>query len=174
MAESEAAADPVEAARAVVLRSLSTAPRTRSQLAESLASRGVPEDVATATLDRFEELGLIDDADFAQMWVRSRHQRKGLSRRALRHELGKKGVPKEDIDSALADVDEDSEYRAALGFAQRKVRSMSALETEARRRRLMGALARRGYSSGLSARVAREVLADQAEDVDVADDYLVE
>ena len=50
------------------------APRTRKQLAEKLADRDVPADVATAVLDRFEEVQLIDDAEFARMWVRSRSQ----------------------------------------------------------------------------------------------------
>lgn len=154
-----------ELAREVLLRSLSASPKTRAQLAELLATKGVPEDVASATLHRYEELGLIDDAEFARMWVHSRHQRKGLSRRALRHELGRKGVPKDDIDAALAEVDDAAEYQAALGFAQRKVRSMSALDPRARQRRLIAALARRGYASGLSALVARDVLDDLAEDL---------
>ena len=130
--------------------------------------------MATATLDRFEELRLIDDADFAQMWVRSPASAQRTLPRALRHELGKKGVPKETSTVTLADVDEDSEYRAALGFAQRKVRSMSALETEARRRRLMGGagspgLQQRGCPRGRRVRFRRP-----GRGVDVADDYLVE
>lgn len=57
------------------------APRSRLQLARKLAERKVPEHVAEAVLDRFEEVRFIDDAEFARMWVRSRSQTKKLARR---------------------------------------------------------------------------------------------
>src|SRR5690606_25077958 len=79
----DAEPDAAEVARTIALRLLSAAPRSRAQLAEKLAARDVPEDVAGALLDRYEEVGLLDDAAYADMLVRTRHAERGLARRAL-------------------------------------------------------------------------------------------
>ena len=67
-------ADLSQKARNIVLRQLSAAPKTRHQLAEKLLQREIPDDVVSEVLDRFEEVELIDDAAFAESWVRSRHR----------------------------------------------------------------------------------------------------
>ena len=66
--------DPESVARGICLRALTGAPKTRQQLADLLAARGVPDDAAEAVLDRFTEVGLIDDAAFARAWVSSRQE----------------------------------------------------------------------------------------------------
>src|SRR5207248_3069772 len=76
-------ADPVAVAREVCLRLLSDRARTRRELAQALRRKGVPDDAANAVLERFDEVGLIDDAAFAGQWVRSRHSHRGLARRAI-------------------------------------------------------------------------------------------
>ncbi len=160
-------ADPEEVARAILLRALTAAPKSRAQLAELLASRGVPVEVAEASLDRFEELRLIDDAEFARMWVRSRHEHRGLSRRALRYELTGRGVARQDIEEALTLVDDEDELRAATALARRKSSTVTGLPADVQRRRIMAALQRKGYSAGLASRVVSVVLAgaeDMSED----------
>ena len=100
-------------ARGICLRALTGAPKTRSQLAELLARRGVPEEAAEAVLDRFTEVGLIDDAAFARAWVSSRQAGRGLARRALQAELRAKGVDPEVAAEAVELVDDDDERAAA-------------------------------------------------------------
>lgn len=151
-------ADPAEVARTIVLNALTAAPKTRAQLAEILAKRGVPTGVAESCLDRFEELRLIDDAEFARMWVRSRHEYKGLSRRALALELQRRGVDRELIDEALEIVDDDSELAAALDVAKRKARSTAGLPHATRYRRVMGAVQRKGYSNSVATTAVRQAL----------------
>ena len=73
--------DPESVARGICLRALTGAPKTRQQLAELLSARGVPDDAAEAVLDRYTEVGLIDDAAFARAWVSSRQAGRGLARR---------------------------------------------------------------------------------------------
>jgi regulatory protein len=156
-------------ARAIVLRKLTAAPATRSQLSTLLARRGVPDDVAVAVLDRFEEVGLVDDAEYAAMFVRSRQQGRGLAKRALAHELRAKGVDDEVVREALTEVDPDDEYAAALVLVRKRWPSVAGLEREARMRRLLGMLARKGYPAGVSAAAISEVsgealaLAEQSE-----------
>lgn len=166
-ADQQPDADPVEAAKAIVAQQLSYAPRTRSQLADALARRGVPAEAAAQALDRFAELGYVDDTAFADAWVQSRHAGKGLSRRALEHELTRRGVSVETAREAAGQVDADAERAAAATLVGRKLASTRGLTPDARARRLVGLLARKGYSAGLAYAVVREVL---AADDDVLDD----
>ena len=154
----EPPADPESVARALCLRALTGAPKTRRQLADMLARRDVPEAAAEAVLDRFVEVGLIDDAAFARAWVDSRQSGRGLARRALQAELKAKGVDADVAAQAVETVDADDERAAALQLVQRRARSMQRLDRATATRRLIGMLARKGYGGGMAAAVVREVL----------------
>jgi regulatory protein len=160
--------DPESVARGICLRALTGAPKTRSQLADLLATRGVPEDSAETVLDRFTEVGLIDDAAFARAWVSSRQSGRGLARRALSAELRAKGVDPEVAAEAVEAVDDDDERASARRLVDRKVGAMRRLDRATATRRLMGMLARKGYSGGLAAAVVREAL-DSADADDLED-----
>jgi regulatory protein len=150
--------DPESVARGICLRALTGAAKTRQQLAELLAKRGIPEDAAEAVLDRFTEVGLIDDAAFARAWVSSRQAGRGLARRALSAELRAKGVDPEVAAEAVGEVDDEDERAAARRLVERKLGSMRRLDRATATRRLMGMLARKGYNGGLAAAVVRDVL----------------
>jgi regulatory protein len=152
-------ADPESTARLIALRLLDTQPRTRVELERALARRGVPADAAAAVLDRFTDVGLIDDEAFAQAWVTSRHAGRGLGRRALANELTRRGVPAEAVATAVATVSSDDEATAARALAARRLRTMSGLPAETKLRRLVGMLARKGFGHSLAVRVAREAVA---------------
>jgi regulatory protein len=152
------AADPEAIAQSIALRKLSTSARSRNELQSALASRRVPSDAADQVLDRLEEVGLIDDRRFARDWVESRQARRHLSRSALRHELQAKGVSREDIDLALEDVGRDEELGAARTLAGKKLGTMADLPREVQQRRIAGALARRGFSSDIVARVLADLI----------------
>lgn len=155
--EADPEADPEAVARQIVLRKLTAQARTRQELATALAAKRVPDEAAAVVLDRFTELGLIDDAQFARDWVESRQGRRGLSRRALRRELQNRGVDPEHIDEALAPVGSDEELAAARHLMEKKVRTMGRLDPEVRYRRLAGALARRGFAGGVIGTVLDEL-----------------
>jgi regulatory protein len=150
--------DPESVARAVCLRALTGSPKTRRQLAELLERRGVPDEAAETVLDRFGEVGLIDDAAFARAWVSSRQAGRGLARRALRAELHAKGVDAETAAAAVQLVDDEDEREAARRLVERKLPGMRRLDRATATRRLIGMLARKGYSGGLAAAVVREAL----------------
>jgi regulatory protein len=162
-------ADPVAVAREICLRLLTDRARTRQELAQALRRKGVPEDAAGAVLERFDEVGLIDDAAFAGQWVRSRHRNKGLARRAIAMELRRKGVGDEVAGEALAEVDAESEETRARELVDRKLRTMPADTPEQRKKaapRLVGMLARKGYGGGIAYRVVREALAAHGAEID--------
>lgn len=162
-------ADPESAARTIVLTKLTAQARSRHELAEALAAKDVPVEVADAVLDRFQQVGLIDDAAFADAWVRSRLASRGLSRTALRHELRRKGVADDVIGESLDQLDPDTELDAACRLIERKLRSTRQLPTDVRFRRLVGVLTRKGYPAGVSVRVVRRAIAADG-DIDVLDE----
>jgi regulatory protein len=152
-------ADPESVARRILLDQLTGRARSRKELSDKLASRNVPAEVATDLLDRFEEVGLVDDEAFARTWVSQRQQGKGLSRRVLAQELRRKGVDDEVAREALDEVEPAAELEAARALVRRKLRSMHRLDDQTATRRLVGMLARKGYPSGLAFGVVREELA---------------
>ena len=156
-------ADPYSVARSIALKQLTMAPRSRAQLRTAMAKRNVPDDVADAVLDRLEAVKLVDDAAFAESWVRSRQQGRGLARRALAHELRQKGIDDETASAALDGLGPDDELDSATRLVGRKIASTRGLDRNTRVRRLAGMLARKGYPSGLSMQVIRDALA--ADDV---------
>lgn len=144
-----------------MLAKLTASAKSRQELADALASRNVPDGVANRVLDRFEQVGLVDDTAFAETWVASRQRSRGLSRRALRHELHRKGVNDEAITAALEQVDPESERAAATELVERKLASTRRLDPDRRTRRLLGLLARKGYGPALATSVVREALASE-------------
>jgi regulatory protein len=134
-----------------------------------LGRRGVPDAVAERVLCRFSEVGLIDDATFAEQWVRSRHASRGLARHALAVELHRKGVGRDVADEALSGLDPDSERRRAGELVERKLRGLTMAGPEERARvgrRLLGMLARKGYPAAIATEVVRAALAAQGADED--------
>jgi regulatory protein len=154
-------------ARKILLDQLTGRARTRSELADKLAGRNVPDDVAARLLDRFEEVGLIDDAGFAREWVEQRQSGRGLARRALAQELRRKGIEDELAREVLDEIDPDDEVEVARRLVQAKLRSVRGLDRDRATRRLVGMLARKGHSSSVAFRVVREELEIDLEDPDL-------
>jgi regulatory protein len=154
-----------EQARALCLRLLTARARTRAELAGQLTKRGYPDDVSALVLDRLAEVGLIDDRDFAEQWVRSRHVNAGKGKRALVSELRTKGVDDEVIAAALADVDAGAERARAEQLVADKLRRERLTDDDDAKltRRLVGMLARRGYGQSMAFDVVKVALASERE-----------
>jgi regulatory protein len=152
-------ADQESVARTILLDALTGQARSRRELRDRLAKKGVPDELAERLLDRFSEVGLVDDAAFAQSWVESRQRSRGLARRALAQELRRKGVDDESARFALDGLDPAQEEAAAHTLVRKKLRSMHGLDHPTATRRLAGMLARKGYPAGLAFAVVRDELA---------------
>ncbi|OLF04330.1 recombinase RecX [Actinophytocola xinjiangensis] len=151
------------------LRLLTVRPRTRAELRQALLRKEITDQVADQVLGRLDEVGLIDDAAFADLWVRSRHTHQGLGRRALAMELRRKGVADDVAADAMATVDDEAEEERARQLVRKRLRSLTAADDTARVRKLVGMLARRGYSEGLAFRVVRDELRAAGEETDLLD-----
>ncbi|WIM95360.1 regulatory protein RecX [Actinoplanes oblitus] len=148
------------------MRQLAARPRTRAELARVLARKEISEEVIAEVLDRYDEVGIIDDAAFARAWVSSRHHGRGLARRALANELRQRGVDAEVAGEALEAVDEEAEAEAARALVDRKLRTATGTP-EAVFRRLVAMLARKGYPAGVAIRAVKDALA--ARDAEAAE-----
>lgn len=151
--------DAHDFARQIVLRQLTNAPKSRAQLEQALAKRDCDPGVASAVLDRMEEVGLVDDEAYAGMLVRSQQAGRGLARRALAQNLRQKGVADEVAESVLDEVDPAAEEDRARELVEKRLRRLHGLDVLVQKRRLAGMLARKGYSSEVSMRVIREAIA---------------
>lgn len=155
--------NPYDVARQIVLRLLTVAPRSRADLEKKLAQRGCVPEVARVVLDRMAEVGLVDDEAYAGMLVRSQRAGRGLARTALRSELRKKGIDKEVIEGAVADVSDEDERAQARRIVDKKLATMHGLPAQTQARRLAAVLARKGYGSEVSYAVVRAAIRDAPE-----------
>lgn len=161
---------PEERARQLCLRLLTHAPQTRAQLADALSRRGIPGEIADNVLERFTDVGLIDDAAFARAWVESRHYSRGLAGRALTAELKRRGVADDEIREAVAGLGPDAEVATARELVARKLAATKGQPAQARVRRLTGMLARKGYPPALAFRVIREAMGTEGTDADLGEE----
>ncbi|MGJ9372284.1 RecX family transcriptional regulator [Nesterenkonia sp. CF4.4] len=156
-----------EKARAVVLRRLTGSPKSRHQLAVALKEKDFHPEVITRVLDRMEEVHLINDVEFAQTWVRGRHELKNLGKSALRRELREKGISEHVAADALEQISAEDESEAARELVRRKLQGKTVptgpspeerAERDKLTRRLVSMLARRGHSPGAAFQIVREVI----------------
>ncbi|CAM3588303.1 recombination regulator RecX [Mycobacterium frederiksbergense] len=162
---SEKSAEPKreEQARDVCLRLLTVRARTRAELEAALTKRGYPDDVSARVLDRLVDVGLLDDAAFAEQWVRTRRANAGKGKRALAAELRTKGVDPELIAETLDSVDAGEWRVRAEELVATKLRREKLDDEVKVTRRLVAMLARRGYHQGMALDVVSTQLAQERE-----------
>jgi regulatory protein len=170
LAHESGSQDLYSEARSIVLNQLNFMPRSRKELETTLAKRHIEPDVAKSVLDRFEEIGMVDDAAFAELLIRSRCNTKRVSRSVLRQQLRQKGVDQEIIEAALTVISDADELRMATELVERKVRAMARLEPEVRKRRLFGLLSRKGYNTAIALRVIQDLEASDFNGTEVMSD----
>lgn len=145
----EGAASPGEiadAGEAALLRKLRTRSLSEREARDVLREREVDQASADEIVERFVRHGYLDDAKLAEQLVHTATERKGQGSRAIARTLAGRGIPRDVVDAALADLPDD-EFERALEFARSKARSMRDLDREVALRRLSGQLARRGYGA---------------------------
>ncbi|HZU56230.1 MAG TPA: regulatory protein RecX [Actinocrinis sp.] len=161
-AASESAGGGEAAARRIALDALSRAARTRGQLEALLQRKGIAPEAAEAVLDRFEEVGLIDDVGYSEAFVESRHRIRGQGGRALSAELRRRGVADDVVADAVGALDPEQEFETACRIARARYDRMPAVAAEVKLRRLAGFLARKGYSGAIVSRAVRHVVQEAA------------
>ncbi len=162
-------------------------PRARSvaEVRRRLTGAGYQPQLVDGAIDRLLELGMLDDEAFARAWVESRDRARPRGERAIRQELGLKGVDRSTVDLVLGErreataglPDEDGVTRsvdqaAAERLLARNARNLARLaDPRQRRQRAYALLARNGFDPEVCRTVAAGVMDEplEAED-DVEDD----
>ena len=139
--------DDAERAYERALHYLSFRPRSTWEVRLYLQKRGVTEASIDLALARLQRARLVDDREFARFWVDNRESFRPRGRWALRAELRQKGIAPEIIESAIEAVDEEAN---AMTAARRRAHRLDRSDEQTYRRRLMGFLRRRGFSTEIS------------------------
>ena len=136
-------------------------PRSEAEVRRRMERQGVRPDLVEKVIEKLTTVGLLNDAEFAQLWIENRETFRPRSRRMLRYELRQKGLDEEIISEALEQVDEEKDgRRLALKRGQR----LSHLNWPAFRQKLTGYLARRGYPYEITRSAVREAWQSLSED----------
>ncbi|MBV7301656.1 regulatory protein RecX [Corynebacterium sp. TAE3-ERU2] len=154
----EHAEEERQTVRAKALVLLNHRMRSEHEMRTRLLGYDYPPEVVDAVIDDLISQRLIDDALFASEWVRQRH-RKGKSRAVLNRELRDKGITADTRAEALEQVDDSDERSVAEAVAEKKARSIARppadfAERNKYLRRIVGALARRGFAQHMSMGIA--------------------
>lgn len=158
--EAPTSADPEErkaAAEETLVRKLRSRSLSVSEARNVLKGTQIDAEAIDEIIDRFCHRGYLDDRVLADLLVTSGTQRKGQGRVALGRALAQRGLSRDVIDEAMAALPDDDDERA-LEFARSKASSMARLDFDTALRRLVGQLARRGYSGSIAMTAARTAL----------------
>jgi regulatory protein len=150
-----------EAAWRTLLKALERRSFSVGEIRRRLRQKGHPPAAVEHAIARAVALRLLDDAAFARQFVQSRASR-GRGPERLRRDLRALSVAEPLIDRALRE--EWPEPEDALGLAaslaERRARQLGPIPREAKRRRLLAYLARRGFSGSRVSDLVRRVLAE--------------
>jgi len=148
-----ASAGAPRSAREDALRLLDRQRYTRRDLARRLRDKGhAPAEIEPA-LDRLDEVGLVDDAEYARAFIAGRWGRRAAGWRKIEQDLRARGVGADDVAEARRRFEAErgdeggvDETSAALRVVQQAARRYAGLDRRVRRQRLTALLLRRGFS----------------------------
>jgi regulatory protein len=148
-----------EAAWRALLRALERRSLATAQLRRRLVQKGHPPGAVDYAIARAVELGLLDDAAFARQFVETRSAR-GRGPARLRRDLTVLGIPRAHIDAAVNAhwTEPEAVLSLAADLARRRARQLRGLPREARRRRLLAYLGRRGFTGRLVSELVTRLL----------------
>ena len=149
-----------ERARSIILRLLEKGPKSSSELLEVLLKNEIPLEIAKPLIERFTEVELINDQVYAQDLADASRRTKGLARSMVKRKLETKGLDKELIDQVASEISDEDELAVATELAIKRLGQLSHLQPEARKRRLVGFLQRRGFGSSAVFAAIREAESD--------------
>jgi regulatory protein len=138
-------------------RLLARRPRSEAELRDKLGRAGLDEETAAAAVERLRTLHLVDDEEFARLWIEERARTRGRSGRALIAELEAKGVARPIAEAALLSAGVDDEAQARL-VAERALPRFARHAPEVQGRRLHHLLLRRGFEESVAEEVVRALL----------------
>jgi regulatory protein len=150
-----------EAAWRTLLKALERRSFSVGEIRRRLRQKGHPPEAVEHAIARAGEIRLLDDAAFARQFVHSRASR-GRGPARLRQDLRVLSVAEPLIDAALREQwpEPEDALGLAASLAARRARQLGAIPREAKRRRLLAYLARRGFSGARVTELVRRLLSE--------------
>ncbi len=150
-------------AQRLAVNYLSYRPRSSREITRHLARKGFGKDLARIVAQNLEKAGLINDAQFAAMFVRDRIKRRPVGRALLRRSLHEKGIAPQIVEQVLNHaLSDETQQEAARELASKRLRlhqsSFAKLDTAHKKKRLLEYLLRRGFSNDVAIKTVRAVL----------------
>jgi regulatory protein len=140
------------------LNLLSYKPRSLAEMRARLMEKDWAEEaVVDQVIARLEELGYLNDEEFAANFANSRLTAKPIGRSRMRRDLQRKKLPSETVENALDEAYEQQSEEELIDRAiSKRVRLKGAPATREEAKRLFDYLVRRGFSYDLVIRKVRE------------------
>ena len=134
--------DHFEGAYQRAINFLSYRIRSEKEIRQNLTKYEVPEEITEKVIAKLRGASLVNDQEFASLWVENRVQFKPRGKRALSSELFQKGINNEIIEDVLAELDEEE---LAFACARSRITKYKGLEEKVFQKKLSGLLTRRGF-----------------------------
>lgn len=155
--------DQKEQALQRALHLISYRPRSEAEVLNHLKKYQIPEETTTEVIARLRETGVLDDQQFAETWIENRATFRPRSKLALRIELAQKGIDETLIEETLAGVnDEVQAYEAG----RKKARQLPNTDEKVFKQKLLGFLARRGFSYEVTSSVVKKLWEEKKNEED--------
>jgi regulatory protein len=156
-------ADTRERAHQIAVNFISYRPRSSKEVTDKLTRKGFVADLVREVVERLRELMLINDLEFARMFIRDKLRGKPMGRALLRRKLLDKGISFQATERVLKEyVTDENEQEAAKALATRKLKMSRArfsdLEPIVRQKRLADYLLNRGFSTEVAYKIARSII----------------
>jgi regulatory protein len=156
-------ADSREQAHQVAVNFISYRPRSSKEILDKLARKGFSRELAIEVVDKLKELDLLNDLQYARMFVRDKLRLKPMGKAMLRHKLLEKGIAFQLSERVIKEyVTDENEQAAAKTLAERKMKMnrtrFSALDRPTKQKRLADYLLSRGFSQDIAYKTARSII----------------
>ncbi|MDJ0324025.1 regulatory protein RecX [Cryobacterium sp. PH31-AA6] len=159
-AEAEAAVER-EHAEQVLLQRLRARSLSATESRTVLIGTEIAEHEIDEVIERFSELGYIDEGRLADQILHSHHERKGLGRSGVQAEMRRRGLDQDLILEKLEELPDDEAERA-IELACKRVQQLGRLDDQTIDRRLTGFLMRKGYASSAVRLAVKAALASRS------------
>jgi regulatory protein len=146
--------DEIEKAFQRALNFLSYRNRSEQEIRQNLQKHQIPETIIQPVLERLREGSLVNDREFAEIWIENRREFHPRGKRALRSELYRKGISDQIIEEALQDINEEE---LALKLARKKIGKLKNLDKSTFQEKMYGFLSRRGFHYSLNKEVVNHL-----------------
>ena len=156
--QTESVSEAEENLREEAVRLLARKARSSGELSHQLLERQHDPNAVEALIGEFIENHYLDDRGLARITAESLRERKRASRTQIKMKLRERRFTDEVIDEVLAELNEEDESELLQTIADDRARRLVGLERQVAERRLLGYLARRGWSGQPAYSAAREAI----------------